>query len=345
MNRLASPARSFSASLLLACSAALLVVALPQAASAAAAPEALALVPPDSVSVGVVRLVDLRKSPLADGLFRDLDKTTVDGDAARFLEETGLRPSEDVDSVLFALTPASVEGGESSGFIAFEGRFDPTRLAGAVALRGGTRRAGAGGELWILSKKAGETGKDAAVAFPDRHLVLAGTVASVEKALAARSAGGTTFRSGGGLGAKLSRVDTGASAWVLVDMARFPKVRAAHSGVSVEGEGNGRPFATLIGSMRGVTFFAGAATVSGDSLKLSATGFSPDGTTRDDLEDGLRGILAVWRIAVQDSKPELVPVLRKFRVEKDSAGVTVSGTLPAEAMKALSERKAKKTEK
>ena len=319
----------------------LAAAASPRPASAASAPEALALVPADSVSVGLVRLADLRKSPLADRLFADLDRSTVDGDAARLLEEAGLKPADDVDSVLFALAPAPSAELPSTGFVAIEGRFDPVRLAAAVAQRGATRSAVAGGELWLLPRKAGDTGRGGTVAFPDRHLILAGPADAVEKALSARRGGGTLFRSGAGLGAQLSRVDAGASAWVLVDMTRFPKVRSSLSHASVEGEGEGRPFATLLGSMKAVTFFAGQATVTGDALKISATGVSPDAATRDDLEDALRGILAIWRVAVQEKSPDLVPVLRKFRVEKDSTGVTVSGTLPAEAMKSLSENRAR----
>ena len=48
--------------------------------------DAMALVPPDSVAVGVIRLSDLRTNPLSARLYSDLDKHTVDGDAARFLD-------------------------------------------------------------------------------------------------------------------------------------------------------------------------------------------------------------------------------------------------------------------
>lgn len=308
---------------------------LPGTLAAAPPSDPLLLIPGDSVSVGCVRLSDLRRSPLADGLFRDLDEAHVDGDAARFLAEAGLRPSEDVDAVWFALLPAPAEGSDSSGLVVFEGRFDQARLASAVALRGATRRMAPGGESWLLPRKEGEKGKGGAVAFLDRHVVLAGTPDAVAKVLAARAAGGSGFGAGSGLGRQLSRVEPGASAWFLVDMTRFPKARAAMPRARARAEGDARPVATLISAMKSVTLLAGSARASGDSLKLTVTGLSPDAETRENLEDSLRGVLAIFRMAVQDRKPELVPVLRKFKVERDREGVTVSGRLPAEAVKSL----------
>ena len=69
---------------------------------AAASDEALALVPPDVASVGVIRLDALRASPFAARLFSETDQLAVDGDAAKFLAETGLRPRQDVDVVVVA---------------------------------------------------------------------------------------------------------------------------------------------------------------------------------------------------------------------------------------------------
>ncbi len=36
----------------------------------------------------------------------------------------------------------------------------------------------------------------------------------------------------------------------------------------------------------------------------------------------------MWRLAVQDKAPELVSVIRKFRIDNESDGVTIRGTLP-----------------
>jgi hypothetical protein len=38
-------------------------------------------------------------------------------------------------------------------------------------------------------------------------------------------------------------------------------------------------------------------------------------------------------MAVQSKSPDLVTALRKFRISRDSEGVTISGRLPAELLK------------
>jgi hypothetical protein len=69
--------------------AALLALAVP---AAFARNDALSLVPDNAVSVGVVRLADLRSSPLGATLFRETDKISTDGDAQKFLLDAGLKP-------------------------------------------------------------------------------------------------------------------------------------------------------------------------------------------------------------------------------------------------------------
>ena len=107
---------------LLAASAALAAaVALPAAAKAT--DDALALVPADSVAAGMLRVADLRTSPLAARFFSEFDRATVDGDAARFLAEARLSPVDDVDLVVFA----GQNGTKGKALVAFEGRFEPHR--------------------------------------------------------------------------------------------------------------------------------------------------------------------------------------------------------------------------
>ncbi|MBK6403545.1 MAG: hypothetical protein IPF66_00050 [Holophagales bacterium] len=90
--------------------------------SAAARPtdDALALVPPDSATAGMLRVADLRSSPLAARFFAEFDRATVEGDAAKFLAEARLHPIDDVDLVVFAAQdggkgrPSSPSRGASS---------------------------------------------------------------------------------------------------------------------------------------------------------------------------------------------------------------------------------------
>ncbi|HQR68830.1 MAG TPA: hypothetical protein PLB02_15685, partial [Thermoanaerobaculia bacterium] len=78
----------------------------------------------------------------------------------------------------------------------------------------------------------------------------------------------------------------------------------------------------------------------GDALKVTATGVSGDAETRQNLEDAIRGILAVWRMAAQEKQPDLVPVLRAFKVTQGKDSVTLAGTLPGSVLRELQAKKA-----
>ncbi len=303
------------------------------AAAARPTDDALALVPPDSVTAGMLRVADLRTSPLAARFFAEFDKATVDGDAAKFLAETGLHPIDDVDLVVFA----AQAGPHGRPLVAFEGRFEPQRLAAAVASRGAQARTAPGGTYFLLKDaKHPEHKGDGAVAFVSDRLLVAGSEEAVVKALAARAAGGTGFTGGTGLGAQLDKVDRNASGWLLVDRTKLPEAKRS---MTISGEGDAAR--NVIGAMNLVSTFTFQMTVKGDSIRLSGAGYSDDADTRDLLQDALRGVLAATRIASQE-KPEVVSAIRKFKVETDRNAVTISGTLDGATIKSLSDAKARR---
>ncbi|MEO8586180.1 MAG: hypothetical protein ABI584_08460 [Acidobacteriota bacterium] len=316
-------------------------LALPVAARGGS-DDALALVPTDAASVGVIRVADLRSSPLAARLFSDTDHISVDGDAQHFLEAARLNPKEDVDLVVAAGSPQGAGGSDGWGLVLFEGRFDPARLSQALVDKGATRKSTPAGEYLLLKneQRDGSTHGHgpAAIAFASTHLVIAGSESAVVTALAQRSAGGTGFSSGAGLGRHLSRIDSGASAWALVDVSRIPAKDAAMRRAQAHGSGNDAATA-LISSMKSVQFLALQATAKGDALKLNATGLVSDGETAGLMEDALRGVLAAWRLAAQEKSPETVSMLRKFAVSRDKTTVSISGTLSGAAVRALAEKK------
>lgn len=290
----------------------------------------LALVPAGAATVAVIHWSELRNSPLGPRVFSAMDGMSTDGDAARFLEETGLSPLEDIDTVVVAMTPGAGSGSSEETIVVFEGRFDVDRIARAMTARGAARVTGTGGDTFYrLAAKAGES--EGAVALVNRNLILAGNQAAVEAALARKENGGAGgLTSGQGLGRNLKRVDQSASAWALVDLTRLP---AGRRGVP---EGNGDPSQAIMGAMKSVTLLAAQATVHGDNVELAATGLTSDAENRGLLEDSLRGVLAMWRMAVQEKSPELVSILRRFQIDSDSEGVSIHGSLPASFLRSLS---------
>lgn len=319
MKRIASLALAF-----------LLASALP-AGAVRPADDALALVPADAVTAGMLRVSDFRTSPLAARFFDEMDRATVDGDAARFLSEARLHPVDDVDLVVFAAT----NGDKGKALVAFEGRFEPRRLAAAAAARGAEARTAAGATYFLL-KDDRQTGKrnGGAVAFVSDRLLVAGSEDGVVAALAARAAGGTGFDRGAGLGARRDRVDGNASGWLLVDRTKLPEAKG-----SVTISGNDGAVRNVIGAMNLVSAFTFELTVKGDAVRLSGAGYSDDAETRELLEDALRGVLAAVRIGAQE-KPDVVSAIRKFKVASDRNAVTISGTLDGATIQALAAAKA-----
>jgi len=312
---------------------AIVVLAVGSAARAAGTDEALSLVPADAVSVGAVHFDALRASALAGKLFSETDELTVDGDAAKFLAETGLRPKQDVDLLVFAALTSSNARPGSNALVIFEGRFDPARLEAAMVARGGVRKETPNGSYLLVGGPHGQ-GNPAAIAFVGRRMAVAGNPAAVTRALDDHASGGSGFLRGEGLGRQMHRVPSDASAWAIVDATRAP-FATGRSRDSRDGDAAD----ALVGAMKSVTLFVFHATARGDAVELSATGLSPDEDTRGLLEDALRGVVAMWRLAVHEKSPEMVTILRRFQIEKDGEGVSITGTLPASFVRKLAEER------
>ena len=45
----------------------------------------------------------------------------------------------------------------------------------------------------------------------------------------------------------------------------------------------------------------------------------------------------MWRLAVHEKSPELVPILRRFDIDSDDEGVSITGTLPASFVRKMME--------
>ncbi len=288
--------------------------------------DAQSLIPSDAVTVGVVHLDEMRSSPLSGALFQQTDKITADGDAAQFLLDAGLKPSQDIDVVVVATTPRTALGKDTDVVIAADGRFNVERLSSALVTRGAVKNGG----YFLLPEKSesSEPNKRGAVAFPSAHLAIIGTEDGVKNALAAYAAGGTNFATSGALGHDMSRIDPKATAWALVDVVRAQRIVGSPRVPS-----NSQAGAAVNTALKNVSTVAIWALDTGDSVKLGAFGLSSDEETLQLLEDTLRGALSAMRLAVQDKQPDMVSVLRRFTVSRSGDSVTISGSVPAEAFR------------
>ncbi len=300
----------------------LICCALALAIPAFAKTDALSLIPNDAVTIGVVRLADMRSSPLSSTLFEQTDKVSTNGDAEKFLREAGLQPSRDIDVLMVATTLRTPLGHDADVVIAADGRFNAGRLIQALLSRGAEKKTSANGSYLLLPTERDD--RRGAVAFPDSHLAIIGTEGAVIEALGARAAGGTSFMAAGALSRDLSRIDPHATAWAIVDVARAKRMADGPHVSEHSTSGS-----ALNSALRTVTTVALWATDSGDTLKLGAFGLSSDPETLQLVEDTLRGALSAMRLAVQDKQPDLVSVLRRFNVSRTDDSVTISGTVPA----------------
>jgi hypothetical protein len=294
--------------------------------------DALSLVPANAVSVGMVKIADLRTSPLSGLLLQQTDKMSTDGEAEKFLTEAGLSPAKDIDVLVVATTPRTTLGAEADPLVIAEGRFSVERLTSALVARGATKK---GGYLLLPENEQGKDGTHPAVAFLSPSLAVAGTERAVAGAIEARANGGTGFRTRGTLGIDLGRVDPTASAWAVVDVTRAQ--RLAKGGTIHTGKGNSGE--ALQAALKSVSTVAVWAKDTGAALELGAFGMSADTETLALLEDTVRGALSALRLAVKDKSPEMVSVLRRFDVTRKNDTILVEGSIPAASIRELMAKK------
>lgn len=313
--------------------AVLALVLCAAAVPALAADTALSLVPPNAVTVGVVKFADMRTSPLSSVLFQHTDNFGGNGEAAKFLADAGLDPAKDIDLVVVATIPRTNLGTEADGLVIAEGRFNAAKLGAALATRGAVKKQ----NYFVMPEGEHKHGREGegAVAFPSDRLVLMGTETAVVAALAARSNGGTGFPGTSALGELAGRIPANATAWALVDVTRASRLTRTPS----MPKGNGNAGETLHAAIRNVSHVGLMATDTGDALQLSGFGMSNDAETLQLLEDTIRGALSAMRLAVKDKQPELVSVLRGFDVARSQDSITVSGAIPAKNIREMLAKK------
>ena len=314
-------------------SVALLLTALP--ALAGVNDRLLSVVPADAATVGLIRLDDVRSGPLGSRLFDDMNRAGADGELTALIEETGLRPDRDIDALVFAATPRGLTG-ESDFLVAMTGRFEPARLAAAIQKRGAVARNAGATSYWLADHDSADS-KSAAVWFASSDLTIAGTEPAVLRAIADVAKGGSSFIAGSSLAMDLRRVDPVAAGWLLVDVQRSARLASAKPDVPENAPFNA---AALAQNLKKVSTIAVWAREASDEVVFGATAVSADAETRSLIEDLLRGATAAWRMAAQEKRPELVSVIRGFKVSDGGDAVSISGSLPSELVRKATAQRA-----
>jgi hypothetical protein len=315
-------------------SLAMLVLSVPLFA---ATEDLLSLVPAEAVSVGAVRLDELRSGIFLERLFEETSDAVSDGEARLFMDEAGLDPRRDVDALVVAMIPRGAGESEVDVLVLFEGNFDRTRLSSAVARRGAQPRS-AGGELYYLIHDDNadpdcKTGRAGSVAFVSDRLVIAGTEPAVIRALDARAGGGTRFLGASNIGRDLREIDRTASAWVMIDVPR-----SARAGRGIGERWSDGAAAPLQQAMRHVSTLGLWASERNGHLEVGGVALAADHETRALLEDLLRGVTAAWRMAAREENAEWLPVIRKFEIDRNGQRVRIRGRIPISMLRERDQR-------
>lgn len=293
--------------------------------------ELLSIVPVDAVSVGVVRIDELKTGQFGGLLLEHNSAITTNGEAMEFLQEAGLDPMSDVSAVLFAVLPRAGDPAEGELLLLVEGNFDPARLAAAITRRGAVPESSAGGVAYYrldTDHEGDEPEKTPVVGFVSRTLTIAGTEEAVVKALEQRAAGGSNFLAASNIGRDLGRIDRKASSWAMMDVQR--SARMGRSMMDELGDEHSQSFGK---ALRYVSTMGVWATERKGNIEFGGVVLTADGETRVLLEDVVRGITAGWRMAAREDDPEWLPVIRSFQIGRDDAGVSIKGAIPIALLK------------
>lgn len=281
----------------------------------------LSLVPADAVSVGMLRVDDMRRSPTAQTMFAKMTSGGVDAEADRLLREAGLNPMEDVDLVMVTVSP-SASPERPRVLVAATGRFDQARLGNVIESRGATRKSIAGTTYFLAPENDVRPGEHPAVSFHDRGLVLAGTEEAVTATIRAIRGGRNGF-AGSPLARELVRIDPRASGWMLVDVQRAQTLKNFEApGASPFGD---QAFA----AMKNISTISLWVAETSEGLEFGSGAVAADAETRALVEDVLKGLLATLRMAAQQKQPEMVKIVRRFEVASSGEAVTLRGSVPA----------------
>lgn len=281
--------------------------------------DALALIPSNAVSLGMVRISEIRSSPILGHLISEMSRVTVDGEADRFFRETGLRPTDDIDTMMCALLPAETLSEEGRILCVFQGRFQAAKIVDAIVRRG-AKKISFANAIYLR-----EESDEGAVAFLSDHLAVAGSEEAVKAALAVRAAGGSDFMSRSLLAGLLVHVDPAANAWAVIDVTR---ARRLTDGPTWDGAEND-PRNAVARNLKSIESIVLWSRESSETLQFGSRTTARDDETSEAIEDLVRGALATWRVAVSEKAPELVSQIRKFEVSRDGRSVSLRGAIPA----------------
>ena len=278
-------------------------------------PSELSYVPADAAVVAYCNVQDVMHSQLRQTLQRNMPNH--EEGRRQFEQETGLNIERDIDRIVGFLVPTGTKDGYR-GMVVASGRFDVVRLEGLAREHGGevTDYKGKRMITRVVDREQNEGQKSVSVAFLKSGLVAVGDTASVKRGI--DGVGGANITGNTELMNLIHDIDD-SNAWAV---GRFDAL-ITHANLP-EGVASQIP---------AVKWFSASGHVNGGLSGLLRA------ETRDDqagqnLRDVVQGFLALARMQA-GSKPEMQALVSTLQVSGTGRTVTLSFSLPSEAIEAI----------
>lgn len=269
-------------------------------------PEEFAYVPADASVLGFANVRAVMDSELR----RKLMELHPGADGAdRFQERTGINVTQDLDSVVAAVT-SEVTDGHGPPLVLARGRFDQVRLEGLAREEGGSVEDYKGIRLI--------THDDFGIAFVEAGLVALGTPAVVRRAIDTKLAGSGNITSNDELMRLVKQVDDG-TVW---GVSRFD----ALTGMSIPSEVKDR--------LPAISWFSVKGLVNGgiDGL-ISAE--ARDDQAAQDLRQVVQGFVALGRMQAGPNHPEIADFINSLQLTGQGRTVSLGFSVPSAMIDAL----------
>jgi hypothetical protein len=263
-------------------------------------PDEFAYVPADAHTLGFANVRAVMDSEVRRKL---MEMHSGTGSADQFQERTGINITQDIDSVVAAVT-AEVTEGHGPPLVLARGRFDQVRLEGVARDEGGVVEDYKGIRL-ITHNEFG-------LAFVEPGLVALGAPAAVRRAIDTKQAGSGSITGNDEVMRLVKQVD-GGTVW---GVARFD----AMTGVSLPQEVKDR--------LPAINWFSAKGVING-GIEGLISAEARDDQAAQDLRQVIQGFVALGRMQAGPNHPEIAEFLNSLQLTGQGRTVSLGFSVPS----------------
>jgi hypothetical protein len=304
---------------------------MPNAFAQTAGPQELRYVPKDAVVVAFANVQELMNSEFRQHV-KALEPANSEHGQDELRNATGINIETDIDYVVAYMSADQAANGEKRGAVLARGRFDVPRIQAFIREKGGIEREYRGKKLFLAPEHAPDaptaTDTPAArhphpqmgVAFLGDNVVGFGTEPALRQTLDLEH-GTMNVTANAELMKMIDGVDRG-NAWAV---GRFDMLtKNAHLPDQVASQ------------IPALTWFSATGHVNG-GVSATVSVEAKDTEAADNLKQVINGFMALARMqaGANSNRPEIAAMLQSIQLGGDAKTVSVSFTLPAQALDML----------